>query len=118
VLKVTTVCLEYGKPEPSPRYPYKLTEVESFSNDPKLALVLERLGRGEFPQKVAQAAAWHLSSGLSWEQLAAEKIDHAGGVPDEAYFSPAQLLAAHQVVEQVTQAVSARQPAGTSAAVQ
>ncbi len=115
VLKVTTVCLEHGKPEPSPRYPYKLVEVESFSSDPKLALVLERLGRGEFPQKVAQAAAWHLSSGLSWEQLAAEKIDHAGGVPDEAYFSPAQLLAAHQVVEQVTQAIAARQPAGTSA---
>ncbi|MFM8495188.1 MAG: hypothetical protein ACKOEM_06630 [Planctomycetia bacterium] len=118
VLRVTTVCLEYGKPEPSPRYPYKLAEVESFSSDPKLALVLERLGRGELPQKVAQAAAWHLSSGLSWERLAAEKIDHAGGVPDEAYFNPAELLAAHRVVEQVTQAVATRQPAGTSAAVQ
>jgi hypothetical protein len=115
VLKVTTVCLEHGKPEPSPRYPYKLTEVESFSSDPKLALVLERLGRGEFPQKVAQAAAWHLSSGLSWEQLAAEKIDHAGGVPDEAYFNPAELLAAHRVVEQVTQAIAAQQPESSSA---
>ena len=114
VLKVTTVCLEYGKPEPSPRYPYKLTEVESFSSDPKLALVLERLGRGELPQKVAQAAAWHLSSGLSWEQLAAEKIDHAGGVPDEAYFNPAELLAAHRLVEQVTQVVAPRSSTGDS----
>ena len=115
MLKVTTVCLEHGKPEPSPRYPYKLTEVESFSSDPKLALVLERLGRGELPQKVAQAAAWHLSSGLSWEQLAAEKIDHAGGVPDEAYFNPAELLAAHRVVEQVTQAIAAQKPESSSA---
>jgi len=116
VLRVTTVCLEYGKPEPAPRYPYKLTEVESFSSDPKLALVLERLGRGELSQKVAQAAAWHLSSGLSWQQLAAEKIDHAGGVPDETYFTPADLLAAHRVVEQVTQTVAQRQPATTSSA--
>ena len=114
VLRVATVCLEYGKPEPAPRYPYKLVEMESFSSDPKLALVLERLGRGELPQKVAQAAAWHFSSGLSWERLAAEKIDHAGGVPDEAYFNPAELLAAHRVVEQVTQAVAVRSPAGDS----
>jgi hypothetical protein len=117
VLRVTTVCLEYGKPEPAPRYPYKLVEMESFSSDPKLALVLERLGRGELPQKVAQAAAWHLSSGLSWEQLAAEKIDHAGGVPDEPYFNPAELLAAHRVVEQVTQASAKPTSAASSSSV-
>lgn len=116
VLRVTTVCLEHGKPEPSPRYPYKLTEVESFSDDPKLARVLESLGRGELSQKVAQAAAWHLSSGRSWEQLAAEKIDHAGGVPDEAYFTPAELLAAHRVVDQVARSVAERQPAVISSA--
>ena len=118
VLRVTTVCLEHGKPEPSPRYPYRLVEVEAFSSDPKVAIMLEALGRGAVSQKVAQAAAWHLSSGLTWEQLAAEKIDHAGGVPDEAYFNPAELLAAHRVVEQVTQAVAARQPASSSSAAQ
>jgi len=103
VLRVTTVCLEHGKPEPSPRYPYKLSAIDSFSTDPKLAVVLEGLGRGALPQKVAQAAAWHLSSGLSWERLAAEKIDHAGGVPDEAYFTSAELHAAQQVVAVATQ---------------
>jgi hypothetical protein len=50
--------------------------------------------------------------------LAAEKIDHAGGVPDEAYFTPAELLAAHRVVEQVTQAIAAQQPTVTSSAAQ
>jgi len=120
VLRVTTVCLEHGKPEPSPRLPYKMVELETFSSDPRLAIVLERLGRGEFSQKVAQAAAWHISSGLSWERLAAEKIDHAGPVPDEAYFTPAELLAAHRIVEQVTQAAEAEtgSPSAVSSAAQ
>lgn len=111
LIRVTTVCLEHGKPEPSSRHPYKLAAVESFSTDPTLAVVLESLGRGELSQKVAQAAAWNLSNGLSWEQLAAEKIDHAGGVPDEPYFTAAELLAAQRVVAIATQQAAARQPA-------
>jgi hypothetical protein len=98
VLKVTTVCLEHGKPEPSSRMPYKLTAIESFSTDPALTLVLKALGRGELSQKVAQAAAWHLADGLGWDRLAAKKIDHAGGVPDEPYFSAGELMAARRAV--------------------
>lgn len=114
VLRVTTVCLEHGKREPSPRYPYKLVEVDTFSSDPKVAIMLEALGRGDVSQKVAQAAAWHLASGLSWEKLASEKIDHAGGVADEPAFTPAELLAAHRFVEAVTRKAAARQPAEAS----
>ncbi len=107
-IRVTTVCLEHGKAEPSQRRPYKLVKLDSYSQDPKLAVVLEALGRGELPQKVAQAAAWHMASGLSWERLSAEMIDHAGGVPDEPFFTPAELQAAHRVVEIATaQAASA-----------
>ena len=119
VLRVVTVCLEHGKPEPSSRYPYKLTALESFSNDPKLAVVMESLSRGELSQKVAQAAAWHIANGLSWQQLAAKMIDHAGGDPDEAYFTPEQLLVAHRVVASATQAalqrkVGSQQPPATA----
>ena len=63
---------------------------------------------------MAQVAAWHLSSGLSWEKLAAEKIDHAGGVPDEPAFTPAELLAAHRFVAAVTREAAARTPAEAS----
>jgi len=112
VFKVATVCLEHGKPEPNSRQPYKVGRVASYSSDPRLALVLETLGRGEIPQKVAQAATWHLANGLSWEKLAAEKIDHAGGVPDEPYFSVTELQAAHRMVTLVTQEVSRREAAG------
>ena len=114
--RVPTVCLEYGKREPSSRMPYKLARTETFSSDPKLAIVLESLGRGELPQKVAQAAAWHIANGLTWEKLAAEKIDHAGGIPDEPYFSQAELVAAHRVVAVAIEQAKRRQPAGPSEA--
>ena len=114
--RVPTVCLEYGKREPSSRIPYKLSRTETFSSDPKLAVVLESLGRGELSQKVAQAAAWHIANGLTWEKLAAEKIDHAGGIPDEPYFSQAELVAAHRVVAVATEQAQRRQPTGQSEA--
>jgi len=115
VFRVTTVCLEHGKPEPSSRHSYTLSAVESFSSDPKLAVVLESLGRGELSQKVAQAAAWHIASGLSWERLAAEMIDHAGGVQDEPYFTPAELAAAHRVVATAERQAAMRRPSTPSA---
>ena len=108
VLRVTTVCLEHGKPEPSSRYPYKLASLESFSNDPTLAVVLESLSRGELSQRVAQAAAWHIANGLTWQQVEAKIIDHAGSDPDEPFFSPAELSAAHQVVSVATQVAQQR----------
>ena len=114
--RVPTVCLEYGKPEPSPRQPYKLIKTDSYSSDPKLAVVLESLGRGELPQKVAQAATWHIANGLTWEKLAAEMIDHAGGTPDEPYFTPAELMAAHRVVAVATE-MAARASAGQAVPV-
>ena len=103
VVKVTTVCLEHGKPEPSPLRPYKLVELESYSDDPRLEQLMQSIGKGEISQKVAQAAAWHIANGLTWQQLAAERIDHAGGDPDEPFFTPAELRAAFKVVEIVTQ---------------
>jgi hypothetical protein len=98
VLKVRTVCLEHGKSEPQPRHAYRLDRFDSFSSDPALQGVLEALGRGEISSQVAQAAAWHLSSGLSWEQIANERIDHVVD-EDEPFFTPAEILAARQVVE-------------------
>jgi hypothetical protein len=112
--RVPTVCLEHGKPEPSPNQAYKMIRTDSFSDDPKLAVVLESLGSGELPQKVAQAATWNIANGLSWERLSAEMIDHAGGVPDEPFFTRAELVTAHRVVAVATDIASRRSP-GTAA---
>ncbi len=112
--RVNTVCLEHGKPEPSSRRPYKLVALETFSADPRLAAVLSGLGNGQVSQKVAQAATWNVANGLSWERLAAEKIDHAGGDPDEPFFASAELLLARRVVE----ALGPGSSAGTATSAQ
>jgi hypothetical protein len=101
-VKVPTVCLEYGKREPMARIPYRLVALEKVSQDPKLALILGGLASGHLSQKVAQAAAWHVASGRTWEQLAAEVIDRAGGDPDLPVFSAAELATARQAVDVVT----------------
>jgi hypothetical protein len=106
--------LEHGKPEPSPLRPYKLVELESYSDDPRLEQLMQSIGKGEISQKVAQAAAWHIANGLTWQQLAAEKIDHAGGDPDEPFFTPAELRAAFKVVEIVTQRAEKAATTGSS----
>ncbi len=112
---------EYGKPEPNPRLPYRLVALGSFSSDPQLAFVMKAFGRGEVSQKVAQAVAWHLASGLSWQQLAAEMIDRAGGYPDEPYFAAAELIAAHKMVQLAAERVGPKSvsplPTATPASV-
>lgn len=106
VVKVATVCLEYGKREPSPRMAYRLAALESFSDDPALAVLLDSFGRGEIPPNVAQAAAWNISSGLPWPKLAAEVIDRSGGARDQRVFTQAELFAARQVVGVIQKRVS------------
>ena len=114
VVKVATVCLEHGKDEPSPRLPYRLARLGQFSDDPALTELLVAFGRSEIPQRVAQAAAWHLSSGLTWQALAAKKIDRPGGVPDVPYFSPNELYAARQVVMTILSRPENRRTSGSA----
>ncbi|MEX0671304.1 MAG: hypothetical protein WD060_12705 [Pirellulales bacterium] len=101
-LRVATVCLEHGKREPSPRVTYRMEPLEACSSDPRLQDVVSALADGRISQKVAQAAAWHISSGRSWEQLGAEMIVMAGGDPDVPSFAPAELLAARKLVDTAT----------------
>jgi hypothetical protein len=108
--RFATVCLEHGRPEPSPRIPYKLQRLDSFSGDPRLAFVIDGLASGAVSQKVAQAAAWHIANGLPWERLAAEMIDHAGGDPDEPFFSGAELAAAQGLVAAAEKQQNSRKP--------
>jgi hypothetical protein len=109
-LRVATVCLEHGKREPSPRMPYRMTPLDGCSSDPRLQDVMAALAGGGISQKVAQAAAWHISSGRTWDQLAAEVITMAGGDPDVPFFTSAELAAARRFVEESAR----RHPAPTA----
>lgn len=101
-LRVPTVCLDHGKREPTPRIAYRMTALENCSTDPRLKDVMACLSSGAISQKVAQAAAWHISSGRTWQQLSAEMIVMAGGTPDVPFFTPAELAAARRLVEEST----------------
>lgn len=98
-IRAPTVCLDHGRREPTTRIPYRMVALETVSEDPRLPVILGGLASGHLSQKVAQAAAWHVSSGRTWDQLAAEVIDRAGGDPDLPVFSAGELAAARRAVE-------------------
>src|SRR5262249_42966251 len=66
-------------------------------SDARVQQVLKMLGNGELDQHAAQAAAWHFTDNMSWNELAAKKRHHLGGRPDEPYFSPGELQMAMQI---------------------
>ncbi|MCE9629241.1 MAG: hypothetical protein K8S94_00780 [Planctomycetia bacterium] len=115
-LRIATVCLEHGKREPSPRIEYRMESLATTSSDPRLQDVVSALADGRISQKVAQAAAWHISSGRSWEQLEAEMIVMAGGDPDVPFFLPAELAAARRLVDVTTSRHPAAPPAVSDSA--
>jgi hypothetical protein len=101
--KVGFVCLDHGLKDPNPRIPYKIAPIESYAKAPEVAELVKMMCNREIDQHSAQAAAWHVQNGLSWEELA-RKIGakHIGGAT-EPYFTPAQLqraLAACRMAEE------------------
>ena len=101
-LRVPTVCLEHGKPEPNPRMAYKLVPIETLTTKPEVIELCKMLGTGRLPQSAAQAAAWHFSDNMTWEQLALKVgVDHLIG-PSEPYFTGQELQAAMQIAAEST----------------
>jgi hypothetical protein len=98
-VKIAGVCLEHGKPDPNPRVKYLLKPVEAFSSDPALKQMLRLFGQKAINQRVAQAAAWHIASKMSWRELADKKIKRLGGAPPQPYFSAQELASAVRLVE-------------------
>jgi len=94
-----SVCLEHGKKEPTPRMVYRMVPVDKYTKDPVLQELVRMVGTGRINQQVAQAAAWHLSSQMSWRQLASKTIRRIGLQP-VSYFHPAALRGAQLMVAQ------------------
>ncbi|MGA2066999.1 MAG: hypothetical protein ABSG86_18615 [Thermoguttaceae bacterium] len=113
--KVPTVCLEHGKTEPHPTVPYTIEPIESFTDRPAVQELCRMLGQGKINQRVAQAAAWHLSNDMSWQQLATKQQRRAGG-GTSPYFTPAEIQAAMQLATTAIQGAQARKPAVASPA--
>jgi hypothetical protein len=97
---MNSVCLEHGKANPNSRMTYRLARPSEVSDKPELPELLKLVGQNKINQGAAQAAAWHIASGMSWEKIAAEKWDHVGR-PDSPYFSQDQLMMGRMIVADV-----------------
>lgn len=100
-----SVCLNYGKPDPSPRMTYKPVRLEEYTDDKVLRETLRIFGTGRMDQIAAQAAAWHLTDKLSWDRLASLKEYTLPGVYTSQVptFSTVQLQTAQQLVDVAAQ---------------
>ena len=113
-IRVPTVCLEHGKDEPSPRADYRIVPIEAFTQKPEVIESCKALGYTQgSPEQIkeiqmaAQAATWHYTDGLSWEQLASKVgAEHIHG-PSDPYFSPLQLRQGLQFAHEISRRVRA-----------
>jgi hypothetical protein len=96
-IKVNTVCLEHGKKEPSPRIKYEIVPIEWLTNKQEVAEICKMLGSGKLSQTAAQAAAWHYSDNMSWQELG-QKVGkiHFNGLT-EPFFQPQQVMLGMQI---------------------
>ncbi len=92
-IKVNTVCLEHGKAEPRAAIPYEIKPIESFTRKAGVKELCQMLGSGQINQRAAQAAAWNLNNGMSWQELAAKHYKYANGMT-KPYFSAQELRVA------------------------
>jgi hypothetical protein len=76
---------------------YRIHPVESVSTDPILKELLNLVATGRINTNVAQAAAWNIANGKSWQQLSQMKFNRLAR-PDTPHFSYAELAYAQQLV--------------------
>lgn len=98
IVRVTyrSVCLEHGKAEPNSGMIYRISKVEDFSENPALAETLKMVASGQIDPQAGQAATWHITDKMSWEQLAAKSTPHIGR-PATPYFSAETLSRAQNI---------------------
>lgn len=96
-----SVCLEHGKPEPTNRSTYMMVPVDEATENPALRELIRLVGTGRLSPQAAQAAAWHLTDSMSWQELAAKQVKRIGRTP-LPYFSANDLHAAQAIVAQAS----------------
>ena len=86
-VNVATVCLEHGKQDPNPRMKYKIVRLSEVNSSPVVDELCKALANGKVSQNIAQAAAWHVANGLTWQELVKKPrvVSQYTGV--EYYFS-------------------------------
>ena len=73
---------------------YTIAPITALSDKPEVAELCKMLARGEIDQASAQAAAWHMEDGLTWEQLLAKEKVHLSNGHVEMYFNRGNIAVA------------------------
>lgn len=107
-VKVGVLCLEHGKPDPSPAAKYEIKPIEEFTQDKAVQELCKVFGSGKIPHASAQAAAWHLANQMSWQELAAKRIKRANGT-SYPYFSAQTLQQALGLAQYAQQQAEAKE---------
>lgn len=96
-------CLEFGKPDPSPKVPYQLRPLEDLTGNRGVRELLIRFGRRQCTQRIAQLALWHVANKTPWQVLAQVHLPRyiAGG---NRKFSMRELQAARLLAESLPSA--------------
>ncbi len=102
-MTVATLCLNHGKADPNPRMKYKVVRLAEVNDSPVIEEFCKALASGKVSQNTAQAAAWHVANGLSWEELVRKPrvVSEYTGV--EMYFSGFEVQAAMRLTSLATQ---------------
>lgn len=96
---LSSVCLNHGRREPHAGLKYQLVRAESVTTDPLVLQLLENYSP-TVNREAQQAAAWHLASGLTWEQIAQLSDEKLAGL-QAPLFTAQQIQNAQTLVEQV-----------------
>ncbi|MCH8830805.1 MAG: hypothetical protein IID45_14610 [Planctomycetes bacterium] len=97
-LRLKSVCLEHGKRPPRLKMTYHLRRLKAVVKDPVLRELLRSADFQKTGRKTLQAAVWHLSSRMSWQQLVSKRQRHIGRRA-QRYFTKTQIVNAKKLVE-------------------
>jgi len=97
-LRLPTVCLDHGQPDPRPAMQYRLEPLTAVSELKELEMLLCQLGRSPASQRVAQAAAWYFSNGKTWQEMESMVVRRLAR-PNRPFFTRDEIEKAKSLVE-------------------
>lgn len=71
---IPSVCLNFGIPTPTPHDQFRLVDVDDYTPDARARKALRSLSTLGTSQTVAQAVAWHVFNGMSFDQLLGQSV--------------------------------------------
>ena len=91
-----SVCLNHGKPDPTPRANRVLVRTEEYTQDPVLRELIGMVATGRLAPQSAQAAVWNRTDNMSWQDLA-NKYSYGPLGNRLPYFSRTELQGAQMI---------------------